>query len=85
MIECGICQHPQFQPTVPKPFNLGIDRRIEDRKKFDNGRKKRERAAEERERVIEDQRKKEEERELKEYRKTLVFKVHSLDLCEQIV
>ena len=66
---------PQFKATVPKPFNLGIDRRIVERQRFDDGRKKRERAAEEREKVLNEQHKKEEEREIKEYRKSLEFKV----------
>ena len=61
--------------TVPKPFNLGIDRRITERHKFDEAIRDRNELAEEKEREMRERQEKEEKEELKKYRKSLVFKV----------
>ncbi len=61
--------------TVPKPFNFSLERRIADRKTYQEGLEKKQRDAEEREKVAKLEREEEEKKELKEYRKSLNFKV----------
>ena len=58
--------------TVPKPFNLGLNKRVEERHHYQEEVDQRQREAEARERVEREER---EKREIKEYRKTLNFKV----------
>ena len=72
----------QLPVTVPKPFNLGINHRIEQRQKFDEAIRDRNELAEEKEREVRERREKEEKEELKKYRKSLVFKVCLSGLME---
>ena len=68
-----------LQPvTVPKPFNLGLDRRITERKSYQQGLDKRHKEAERREKTARLEREEEEKKELKAYRKSLNFKVQSV-------
>jgi len=69
-----------LQPvTVPKPFNLGLDRRIAERKSYQLALEKRQKDAEERERTTKLEKEEEEKKELKAYRKSLNFKVRWCD------
>ena len=61
--------------TIPKPFNLGLDKRLHERQLFKDEQDQRQKTAEERERASQEEREKEELKALKEYRKSLDFKV----------
>ena len=63
--------------TVPKPFNLSIEKRIQERQAFQEVQDQRQKEAEERERLNQEEREREEKKSLKEYRKSLEFKVCS--------
>lgn len=65
----------QLPVTVPKPFKLGLNSRIEQRHKFDEDIRDRNELAEQKEREERERREKEDKEELKKYRKSLVFKV----------
>jgi hypothetical protein len=63
--------------TVPKPFNLGLNKRVEDRQQYKEGLDKRQKEAEEREAVHKEEQAEADKRQLQEYRKSLVFKVRN--------
>ena len=67
--------------TVPKPFNLGINRRIEERHQYQGEVDRRRKEMEAREARAKERREEEEKEELKEYRKSLVFKVSQRMKC----
>ncbi len=60
---------------MPKPFNLGLNKRIEERKGFQDEFEKRQQAAERRDVARRVEQEEEDKKALKEYRKSLVFKV----------
>ena len=70
----SLSSHIQIPTTVPKPFNLGLNKRVEDRKNFQADLAKRQQDAEQREMTRKEERDEEDRRALKEYRKSLVFK-----------
>ena len=80
MEQCGReFVHLQTTPvTVPKPFNLGLNKRVEDRQQYKEDLEQRHKEAEAREKVHKDEQEEIDKRELKEYRKSLVFKVSCL-------
>ena len=65
----------QFKPTVVKPFSFSLDKRLDERQKYDNKMQHVRKAQEEREKREKERRQKEEEEELKLQRKKLVPKV----------
>lgn len=65
----------QIPTTVPKPFNLGLNRRVEERQEYRHGAAQRRKDSEAREKVFKDEQHDQDKRDLKEYRKSLVFKV----------
>lgn len=67
---------PVSTVTVPEPFNLLLESRIERRRQFDEGIKQRLKQAEEQQRLADEQRKREEEEEIKKYRDSLCFKAN---------
>ena len=66
------------QPTVPKPFNLGLDKRVTERKKFRKDLEKRQNDVDKREQIAKAKQDEEDKKELKEFRRSLDFKVGSL-------
>lgn len=66
---------PQIPTTVPKPFNLSLNKRVEERQQYRHVVAQRQRDSDAREKVFKDEQEEKEKRELKEYRKSLVFKV----------
>ena len=68
----------QIPTTVPKPFNLGLNKRVEERQQYRHGVAQRQRDSDARAKVFKDEEVERERRELKEYRKSLVFKVRNL-------
>ena len=65
----------QLPVTIPKPFNLGLNQRVEERQHFKAESEKRQKEIERRQKIQQDEKEEEDRRELKEYRKSLVFKV----------
>ena len=54
---------------------MGLDKRIAERKSYQEGLQKRQKEAEEREKIAQEEREEEDKRELKVFRKSLTFKV----------
>ena len=65
----------QFKPTVVKPFSFSLDKRLDERQKYDSKMQRVRKAQEDREKREKERRQKEEEEELKLQRKKLVPKV----------
>ena len=61
--------------TVPKPFNLGLSKRVEERHQYNEEIERRRKEAEARETVARLEQEERDKKELKEYRKSLDFKV----------
>lgn len=70
----------QTPVTVPKPFNLGLTKRIEERQHYKEEMDKRQREADVREKVAKEEQGEIEKQELKEFRKSLVFKVTGMEV-----
>lgn len=68
----GLIQAPV---TVPKPFNLGLDKRVEERQQYRAEIEKKHEEAEVREAARRQETDEEEKANLKEYRRSLDFKV----------
>jgi hypothetical protein len=73
----------KFEPTVPKPFNFSLNRRIEDRSKYNEKIKEQKKTQEEKEKKERELREQEEENQIKEMRKNLVYKVNNaqINIC----
>ena len=54
---------------------MGLDKRIAERKSYQEGLQKRQKEAEEREKIAQEEREEEDKKELKVFRKSLTFKV----------
>lgn len=65
----------QTPVTVPKPFNLGLNKRVEERQHYKEEQDRRQRESEARETAFKEQQEEVDKEELKEFRKSLVFKV----------
>ncbi len=70
-----VCRSVQTPVTVPKPFNLTVQGRIEERQQFDKQRRQRQDEFEEHEKAQRAKVEQEEAEELKKYRRSLDFKV----------
>ncbi len=65
------------QTTVPKPFNLGLSKRVEERQQYRSDVDQRQRDDEERAKILSEERAEEESKQLKAYRRSLVHKVRA--------
>lgn len=65
----------QTPVTVPKPFNLGLSKRVEERQQYREEQDKRQKESDARDKVVKDEQEEMDKKELKDYRKSLVFKV----------
>ena len=63
------------QVTVPKPFNLGLNKRVAERQQFRKDQAKRQNEVEKRDLIAKKRDDEEAKKELKEFRRSLDFKV----------
>lgn len=70
----SVKKRKQIPVTVPKPFNLGLSKRVEERHQYNEEIERRRKEAEGREMMARLQQEERDKKELKDYRKSLDFK-----------